>query len=157
LLLSLEVGAPFPDKIDIAEGAILSRWRQVTDFALPAELRPPPWPDAPSGARISAALQAWARACPRPLVLFLDEIDALSGEVLVTVLRQLRDGYGNRPEHFPWRGKRWTCWSRTGQGPSPPSTSSRPRKCSSSAATPIWIPWPSACASRASGASSSPC
>ena len=60
VLLSLEVGAPFPDKLDIAEGAILSRWREVTDFALPADLRPPPWPDAGPGSRVSGALQAWA-------------------------------------------------------------------------------------------------
>ena len=27
--------------------------------------------------RIASALSAWSRACPRPLVVFLDEIDAL--------------------------------------------------------------------------------
>ena len=36
------------------------RWREVTDFALPADLRPPPWPDAGPGSRVSGALQAWA-------------------------------------------------------------------------------------------------
>ncbi len=102
MLLSLEVGAPFPDKIDIAEGAILSSWRAAIEDSLPAELRSPPFSDGAPGSRIFNGLRAWARACPRPLVLFLDEIDALSGEVLVSVLRQLRDGYGKRPGHFPW-------------------------------------------------------
>jgi hypothetical protein len=48
-----------------------------------------------------AALSAWAHACPRPLALFFDEIDALRGARLVSVLRQLRDGFGERPERFP--------------------------------------------------------
>jgi hypothetical protein len=69
---------------------------------LPAELMPPsPWPEAPAGSRLSAALSAWARACRLPLVLFFDEIDALRGESLVSVLRQLRDGFRSRPRSFP--------------------------------------------------------
>ncbi|MEZ4315271.1 MAG: AAA family ATPase [Polyangiaceae bacterium] len=69
--------------------------------ALPEDLRPPAWPEAPPGARLSAALAAWARACPRPLVLFFDEIDALRGQSLIAVLRQLRDGFVHRPGAFP--------------------------------------------------------
>jgi hypothetical protein len=34
-------------------------------------------------------------------VLFLDEIDSLRDQVLLSVLRQLRSGHGNRPDHFP--------------------------------------------------------
>ncbi|MDR1516411.1 MAG: PD-(D/E)XK nuclease domain-containing protein [Synergistaceae bacterium] len=37
----------------------------------------------------------------KPLVLFIDEIDALVGDVLVSVLRQLRTGYTDRPRSFP--------------------------------------------------------
>jgi hypothetical protein len=36
-----------------------------------------------------------------PLVLFFDEIDALRGESLNTVLAQLRDGFRPRPRSFP--------------------------------------------------------
>ncbi|NJP06165.1 MAG: hypothetical protein HC837_11370 [Chloroflexaceae bacterium] len=39
---------------------------------------------------------------PRPLVIFIDEIDALSNQVLLSVLHQIRDGYGGRPHAFPW-------------------------------------------------------
>jgi hypothetical protein len=46
-------------------------------------------------------LSQWSAKCPRPLVVFLDEIDALPGEVLISVLRQLRDGYTSRPAPFP--------------------------------------------------------
>ena len=38
---------------------------------------------------------------PCPLVLFIDEIDALVGDSLVSVLRQIRSGYASRPQHFP--------------------------------------------------------
>ncbi len=46
-------------------------------------------------------LWTWARAAPSPLVLLIDEIDALFGDALVSVLRQLRTGYVNRPNGFP--------------------------------------------------------
>ncbi len=46
-------------------------------------------------------LVKWARAAPSPLVLLIDEIDALFGDTLVSVLRQLRTGYVNRPNGFP--------------------------------------------------------
>lgn len=36
-----------------------------------------------------------------PLVLLIDEIDALVGDSLVSVLRQIRSGYAGRPMHFP--------------------------------------------------------
>jgi hypothetical protein len=35
------------------------------------------------------------------LVILLDEVDAIPGEVLISVLRQLRDGYTSRPAPFP--------------------------------------------------------
>jgi hypothetical protein len=64
-------------------------------------LPPDPWPDAPPGSRVNRALQQWAARCPLPIVLFLDEIDALTGASLVSVLQQLRDGYYARPGNFP--------------------------------------------------------
>jgi type II secretory pathway predicted ATPase ExeA len=58
-------------------------------------------PHEEPGQRIRASLQAWAQASLRPVVLFIDEIDSLQDEALISVLRQLRDGYPNRPENFP--------------------------------------------------------
>ena len=43
----------------------------------------------------------WSEASPKPLVLLIDEIDALIGDSLLSVLRQLRAGYDLRPEGFP--------------------------------------------------------
>ena len=37
----------------------------------------------------------------KPLILLIDEIDALVGDTLISVLRQLRSGYDVRPEAFP--------------------------------------------------------
>ncbi|MBK7781120.1 MAG: ATP-binding protein [Ardenticatenia bacterium] len=101
-LLSMEVGAPFGDDPGAAEGAILGSWSRAAGAQLPQELQPPPWPAAEPGDGIGAALAAWAVAAPRPLVVFLDEIDALHDAALISVLRQLRDGYRNRPRAFPW-------------------------------------------------------
>ena len=54
----------------------------------------------PHGA-LHQALGRWAQNDPKPLVLLLDEIDALVGDTLISVLRQLRAGYANRPSAFP--------------------------------------------------------
>jgi hypothetical protein len=101
VMVSAEVGQPFGNDVGKAELAILSSWRRATTVRLPPELHPPDWPSAEAGGRIQAALQAWAIASPRPLVFLLDEIDALQGEALSSVLRQLRDGFPDRPEGFP--------------------------------------------------------
>ncbi len=37
----------------------------------------------------------------KPIILMIDEIDALVGDTLISVLRQIRAGYDNRPLHFP--------------------------------------------------------
>jgi len=101
-LVSMEVGAPFSSDTGAAELAILDAWRNSASWQLPRELQPPPWPAAQPGGRIGAALTEWARTNPRPLVLFLDEIDALRDDALISVLRQLRSGYPSRPQAFPW-------------------------------------------------------
>ena len=71
---------------------------------LPAELRPPAPEELAEVERLGlleAYLRAWAQRSPRPVVLFLDEIDALFGNSLISVLRQLRAGFANRPQNFP--------------------------------------------------------
>lgn len=46
-------------------------------------------------------LSEWAQADARPLVLMLDEVDALIGDTLISLLRQIRGGYDKRPTAFP--------------------------------------------------------
>jgi len=50
---------------------------------------------------LSNYLQRWCENQEKPVVLFIDEIDALLDDVLISILRQLRDGYQGRPKHFP--------------------------------------------------------
>lgn len=50
---------------------------------------------------VTELLCRWARGSPRPTVLFLDEVDALVGDTLISLLRQIRAGYAQRPEAFP--------------------------------------------------------
>ena len=46
-------------------------------------------------------LSHWAATSAKPAILFLDEVDALIGDTLVSLLRQIRAGYNKRPESFP--------------------------------------------------------
>jgi hypothetical protein len=101
LHFSCEVSEAAGDNYAAAQRGILDMVRDEADAFLPAELRPPPWPEAGEENMLKAALSAWARSCPRPLALFFDEIDALRGPSLISVLRQLRAGYAGRPEDFP--------------------------------------------------------
>lgn len=54
-----------------------------------------------SGSSLRAVLQNWSGSSSKPIVLFIDEIDTLVGDTLISVLRQLRAGYTNRPNDFP--------------------------------------------------------
>ena len=50
---------------------------------------------------LTKLLSLWAKENPLPLVILMDEIDALVGDTLISVLRQLRSGYHKRPRMFP--------------------------------------------------------
>ena len=102
--VNVEVGQVARD--DVAEGmrAVLS------SLALSAQLLGDDylddvWSDmlAKAGANnaLRQVLARWCVADPTPLVLLVDEIDSLVGDTLLSVLRQLRAGYEQRPEGFP--------------------------------------------------------
>ena len=46
-------------------------------------------------------LKVWTNASALPTVLLIDEIDSLVGDGLISVLRQLRSSYSERPTAFP--------------------------------------------------------
>ena len=54
-----------------------------------------------TGASLSSMLSEWAKHSAKPLVILIDEIDSLVGDTLISVLRQLRSGYDERPHNFP--------------------------------------------------------
>ncbi|WP_435591017.1 AAA family ATPase [Nocardia sp. bgisy118] len=102
LRFSCESAEPFGDDVDVVEQVLLdviSKRAMARGFA-PELLPPDPWPEAKLGNRLTVALTAWTVRCPRPLVLFFDEIDAIRGESLRSVLRQLRDGYTDERDEF---------------------------------------------------------
>ncbi|MCF7997052.1 MAG: ATP-binding protein [Chromatiaceae bacterium] len=53
------------------------------------------------GSALSVFLSQWCQRSAQPLVLLLDEVDALVGDTLLSLLRQLRAGYPQRPTAFP--------------------------------------------------------
>lgn len=69
--------------------------RQVRDWHMGEGLTLPPH------TQVFALLAYWADTCPRPTILLLDEGDALVGDTLISLLRQIRAGYAQRPEAFP--------------------------------------------------------
>ncbi|GCL43930.1 ATP-binding protein [Dolichospermum planctonicum] len=101
VMVSAEVGSAFNHDPNAAELAILGIWRNTIEDSLPTELQPQTWVYNVPGQRIAENLRAWSRAINRPIVLFIDEIDSLQDETLISVLRQLRDGFPKRPENFP--------------------------------------------------------
>ncbi len=72
------IGDTYPEK----------HWREILETSGPDDA-------------LGQLLARWCMADPTPLVLLVDEIDALVGDTLLSVLRQLRTGYEQRPAAFP--------------------------------------------------------
>jgi hypothetical protein len=64
------------------------------------------WPESvypAANTLVNETLTQFSAALDKPLILFFDEADCLSGQVLISFLRQLRNGYVNRDTApFPW-------------------------------------------------------
>jgi len=79
------------------ERIVESVWRMSSVF-LPENERPAP-PVHPVS--LQNYLSAWSQSQSKPLVLLIDEADSLWDNVMVSFLRQLRDGFQIRPRSFP--------------------------------------------------------
>ena len=75
-------------ELTLGDGSLAGLWPGILDKL------------GPDGA-LHELLSRWARVDATPLVLLIDEIDALIGDSLLSVLRQLRAGYDERPAAFP--------------------------------------------------------
>lgn len=82
-------------------GAIASRMAIVLGNDMPEKLLQEMLPNTSPSEYITSYLRLLCDALDRPLLLFIDEIDALVGDSLVSVLRQIRAGYDQRPQYFP--------------------------------------------------------
>ena len=103
--VNVETGQSAREDVAAALRAVLSASasgaRDARDDTFPDEA----WPGildrvGPHDA-LRETLSRWAESAARPLVLLIDEIDALVGDTLLAVLRQLRAGYAQRPRRFP--------------------------------------------------------
>jgi len=70
-------------------------------FLLPDALLPNPDGYSPGNLLQRNYLTDWCDILYKPLVLLLDEVDALYDDDVISTLRQLRDGFQTRPKHFP--------------------------------------------------------
>jgi hypothetical protein len=98
-----EKGQPAGGDIDRGVRAVLRDIERAAQV-LPADLRPAPVAQLEgieAESLLDSYLAAWSERSTRPVVLFLDEIDALLDETRLSVLRQLRAGYLHRPKRFP--------------------------------------------------------
>ena len=92
---------------DVAEGmrTVLAELALEASVTLGDETLDGIWPNVLErvgpGQALRHALLRWCMADSKPVVLLLDEIDALVGDTLLSVLRQLRAGYPGRPGRFP--------------------------------------------------------
>ena len=101
--LSCEAAEAKGDDDVAAQESIVRELVREASVQLPEDLRPAPLPERlDSAALLTDVLSAWCERCPRRVVLLLDEIDAVRGQSLVSVLRQLRAGFPKRPDHAPW-------------------------------------------------------
>ena len=105
LYVNIEAAEAWPENIAAAMAGILDVLAERASGVLGDHSLEGIVSEALAGGRPSTALrnalQHWAAAAPRPLVLLVDEIDALVGDTLLSVLRQLRSGYDERPDGFP--------------------------------------------------------
>ena len=99
--VNVEVGQSAREDVEAAMRAILSSIALSADD----EAFDRVWLNALTTVGPHSALQQtlarWSQSEPKPIVLMIDEIDALIGDTLLAVLRQLRAGYANRPSSFP--------------------------------------------------------
>jgi hypothetical protein len=103
LYLSCEAAEACGDDGVAAQEVIVRELVAEAASQLDPSLRPPAFDPASKSERLLTDLiSAWCRACPRRVVLLLDEIDAVRGQSLISVLRQLRAGFPKRPTEAPW-------------------------------------------------------
>ena len=103
--INVEVGQAAREDVGAATRSILNHTARRARSALNDDFVASIWPETLARAgpynALEEVLGRWAEADARPLVLLIDEIDSLIGDTLLSVLRQLRAGYDQRPSGFP--------------------------------------------------------
>lgn len=126
LYINVEIGQSARENVDAAMRAILGQLGSWAEMSLNDPFVAGIWPQIldQHGAHgaLGETLARWAAHDSKPLVVLIDEIDALVGDTLISVLRQLRAGYTRRPGRFPQSvilcgrsvcRESQACWPRT--------------------------------------------
>ena len=105
LYTNIEHVQPLRSNIDAAMATIIETIASAARFHLQdsslARLVKEVKSSSSSARMLLEFLQRYSEQSPKPIVLFLDEVDALVGDTLISLLRQLRAGYNQRPQAFP--------------------------------------------------------
>ena len=100
LVVSFEQAGYSSITVEKANELLISRIYQGATELLPENH----WPENPENKKflnLKQYLKQWCESQEKPIILLIDEIDALLDDSFISVLRQLRDGYQSRPRHFP--------------------------------------------------------
>ncbi|MCK5523492.1 MAG: AAA-like domain-containing protein [Thiomargarita sp.] len=101
LYLNVEAAQPWRNRIAEVNQTIVNEFRINAKIFLPKEYQPSSACFENIGNEFSVFLIQWCLELQKPLVVFMDEIDALIGDGLISILRQLRSGYTKHPRAFP--------------------------------------------------------
>ncbi|MEM7539612.1 MAG: AAA-like domain-containing protein [Chloroflexota bacterium] len=105
LYFNVEMGQAARENVTAAVQSILSELTSRAKYDLndlyPRSIKDDILQKEGGVAALNQLLTDWAVESDKPLVLFIDEIDSLVGDTLLSVLRQLRAGYDKRPDAFP--------------------------------------------------------
>lgn len=104
LYFNVEAAQGARENVLEAMKAILSEMASSALFYLKDDFIKKNWREVSEASAYSALgemLSLYANESSLPLVIFIDEIDSLVGDTLISVLRQLRAGYTKRPSMFP--------------------------------------------------------
>jgi hypothetical protein len=80
---------------------IISLYETAKNFLPPNELPPVPEKQMQDENLLFQYLTNWSQLQTKPIVLFIDEIDSIWDDKLISTLRQLRNGFQIRPKRFP--------------------------------------------------------
>ena len=103
LYINVESAQAVRNDVERSNAIFIERVREEARMSLPAEY----FPSAFCSEKLSGDgafqtfLNRWCAELLKPLVLFIDEADSLIGDSLLSLLRQVRSGYANRPTGFP--------------------------------------------------------
>ncbi len=80
---------------------LASRARDYLDDSYPEEKGLELLQQKGPGFALNELLTLWSKNSEKPIVLLIDEVDKLEGDVLASFLKQLRAGFDKRPKLFP--------------------------------------------------------